>query len=423
MTTPSLIIRPLASDEEYTAYFRMAVAAFSTHPSEEAVQRRKHSLHMSPVFRPEQVRGAFRDGQQVGGYIMHEHQLRMGSARISTGCIGTVVTSTQHRKQGIASALMQDAIEFAHQHNHALLLLDGIPNFYYRYDYIDMFDVSLVEVDRSAILARTPAAYQVRIATVDDAAALLALYKRHFQRYTGSFERSPELQAYRLQYTHNPTMVALSEQGQIIGYLRYSQEDDVHVGREIAADNWDALLALLQYHANVFDPDKAPTSLQYLLPLDSPMTQWMIDTLEVPDTSHWDAPSLEWGVRGMSYHHRFAGWMARLTDLHLLMRSILPELRARWRRSLAQWTGAISFSVAGEACTLQVAGNDVQIVATPPASTPRLELTAQAVVQLVFGYRALSQLTDLAHLSEEAASALSILFPTGHTWIPASDWF
>lgn len=218
-------------------------------------------------------------------------------------------------------------------------------------------------------------------------------------------------------------MVALSEQGQIIGYLRYSQEDDVHIGREIAADNWDALHALLHYHASVFEHDKAPSSLQYLLPLDSPMTQWMIDTLEVPDTSHWDAPSLEWGVRGMSYHHRFAGWMARLTDLHLLMRSILPELQARWRRSLAQWTGAISFSVAGEACTLQVAGNDVQIVATPPASTPRLELTAQAVVQLVFGYRALSQLTDLAHLSEEAASALSILFPTGHTWIPASDWF
>ncbi len=61
---------------------------------------------------------------------MYERQLCMGAARVSTGCIGTVVTSTQHRKQGIASALMQDAIEFARQHNHTLLLLDGIPNFY-----------------------------------------------------------------------------------------------------------------------------------------------------------------------------------------------------------------------------------------------------------------------------------------------------
>ncbi len=354
---------------------------------------------------------------------MHEHQLRMGAARISTGCIGTVVTSTQHRNQGIASALMQDAIEFARQHNHALLLLDGIPNFYYRYDYTDMFDVSLVEVDRSAILARTPPASQIRVATVDDAAALLALYKRHCQRYTGSFERSLELQTYHLQYARNPTMVALSGQGQITGYLRHSPEADTHMGMEIAADNWDALLTLLHYHASIFEHDKAPTSLQYLLPLDSPMTQWMIDTLEVPDTSHWDAPSLEWGVRAMSYHHRFAGWMARLTDLHLLMRSILPELQARWRRSLAQWTGDITLTVAGETCTLQVAGDDVQIAATPTASSSHLELTAQAVVQLVFGYRALSQLTDLAHLPDDTSSALSILFPTGHTWIPASDWF
>ncbi|MBA2284415.1 MAG: sterol carrier protein domain-containing protein [Ktedonobacteraceae bacterium] len=283
--------------------------------------------------------------------------------------------------------------------------------------------MSLVEVDRSAILASTPAAYQIRAATVDDAAALLALYNRHCQHYTSSFERSLELQTYHLQYARNPTMVALSGQGQIVGYLRYGQEDDVHVGREIAADNWDALHALLHYHASVFEHDKAPNSLQYLLPLDSPMAHWMIDTLEVPDTSHWDSPALEWGVRGTIYHHRFAGWMARLTDLHLLMRSILPELQARWRRSLAQWTGDIALTVAGETCTLQVAGDDVQIVATPTASTAHLELTPQAVVQLVFGYRALSRLTNLAHLSDDTSSALSILFPTGHTWIPASDWF
>jgi len=46
-----------------------------------------------------------------------------------------------------------------------------------------------------------------------------------------------------------------------------------------------------------------------------------------------------------------------------------------------------------------------------------------ALVQCIFGYRQLSMLTGISHLPDEARSALSILFPTGHTWLPASDWF
>lgn len=424
MTSPApFIVRPLASTKEYTAYYRLANAAFSSQPSEEDAQRWQRETMQSPDFQVERVRGAFRVGQQLGGYTLHDRVLRMGAARISVGCIGAVVTFPEARKQGVASALMRDALDFARKNGHALLLLDGIPNFYYRYGYIDMFDSSAVEVDRSAILAQPSSGHHVRLATVDDAPAILALYQRHFGGYTGSFERSLELQAFRLLHRGMPLVIALSAQGDAEGYLLYGMDDKVAQGREVAADNWDALLALLHYHARLFDGSAAPATLQYVLPLGDPAIHQMIDTLEVPDTSQWQSPAEEWSVRGLSYHHRFAGWMACLIDFPLLMNSILPELQARWQRSLAHWAGEILFAVDGQTRVLRFDGGGVQLADSPGSAHEQLELTPQAMVQLVFGYHPLSRLADISHLSNDARSALAILFPSGHTWIPRTDWF
>jgi predicted N-acetyltransferase YhbS len=423
LSTPSLVVRPLVSTEEYDAYFRLSDAAFSNQPSEESTQWWMHFLTHSPGFCAEQLRGVFRDGQLVGGCTLDERVLRMGTAHISTGCIGGVVTSPDYRKQGVATALMQDTYDFAHRNNHALLLLDGIPKFYGRYGYIDMFDVTAVEVDRSAILAQPPVGYGIRLATEDDAAAILALYNDHYGSYSGSFDRSHELQTYRLHHTRRPPVVAFSPWGQVVGYLLCGSGDEVATGREIAANNWDALLALLQYHAHLLDGDNAPRTLVYHLPLDAPMTQWMIDTLEVPDTSQWHTPPEEWGVRSMAYHHRYTGWMARLINFPALMAAVLPELQIRWQRSMAYWGGTITLTIDGETCVLRIDGADVQRMEYADATAYHLELTPQAMVQGIFGYRQLSHLANVAHLPEDVRSVLSILFPPGHTWIPGSDWF
>lgn len=424
MSTSSLTVRPLVPGEEYNRYFSLSNTAFSSRPSEEEARDWQRFLLQSPTYRTEQVRGAFREEQLLGGYTMHERMMRMGEARISTGCIGSVVTMPEARKQGVATALLHDALAFAREHHHALLLLDGIPNFYFRYGYTDMFDVTVVEVDRSALLAQPDPQHQVRPATVEDAPALLALYQRHAGAYTGSFERSLESQVHRERNRRLPCVVALTAQGEIEGYLVHGSDDELAEGREVAADNWDALLALLRYHAQLCESNQpVPTTLLYFLPFDAPMTHWLIDTLAVPDTSQWHSPSTEWGVRGLSYHHRFTGWMSSLVDFPLLLDSMLPELQARWQRALAQWTGEIMLTVEGQSCVLQLDGAHLRLADSPSAIYSQVELTPQALVQLVFGYRPLASLTSIAYLPEDVQSALMVLFPQGHTWIPRSDWF
>lgn len=421
----SFNIRPLAASDELRHYYQLAGTAFAPHPSAENAQRWHQIVTRSPEFRPEQIRGAFRagTGQLLGGYTVHERVLRMGEARISTGCIGAVVTDPSARKQGVASALLLDAHAFAQANNHPLLLLDGIPNFYFRYGYTDVFDVTAIEIDRSAVLAQAPVERVVREATSDDAAAMLDLYYRHFGSFTGSFERSLEVHSYRLRHMQTPPFVTLSARGEVEGYLLLRLDEEITYGYEVAADTWEALLALLQYHAHLLEHDPTLQTLLYFLPFSSPMVHWMIDTLEVPDASRWDSPAQGWGVRSLRYHHRFTGWMACLVDFHAVMHALLPELQSRWRRSLARWSGEMSLRIEDQVCTLQLVDTEVQLATSSTPSRYQLRLTPQQFLQGIFGYRPFLHVPDIASFSDDARAALAILFPPDHTWLPRSDWF
>ena len=136
-------------------------------------------------------------------------------------------------------------------------------------------------------------------------------------------------------------------------------------------------------------------------------------------------PVLGWAVRKQTFCHRRAGWMARLVNLPALTRAMLPEWQDRWQRSLARWSGDVSLMVGNEAFTLRIEGSDLQLLATPSTAAKALLLTPQAFIQVMFGYCPITRViqTNAHLLSSDLAIVLTILFPTGQTWIPPSDWF
>ena len=78
-----------------------------------------------------------------------------------------------------------------------------------------------------------------------------------------------------------------------------------------------------------------------------------------------------------------------------------------------------------EALTLRIAGTDLQVRDAPGTSTNALSLTPRAFIQVVFGYCPIARfMQQRKHpLPGDLATVLTILFPTGQTWIPDSDWF
>jgi hypothetical protein len=197
---------------------------------------------------------------------------------------------------------------------------------------------------------------------------------------------------------------------------------------EMAVDDWPAAVALLQYHVRLVEREvstTAPESFLYSVPPISPLADLLVEHLEVVDISTWDMPVLGWAVRKQTFCHLHAGWMARLVNLPALTRAMLPEWEDRWQRSLAHWSGDVSLMVGNEAFTLRIEGTDLQLLATPSTTAKALSLTPQAFTQVVFGYCQITRVmqTNSRLLSSDLATVLTILFPTGQTWIPASDWF
>ncbi|HEX6552007.1 MAG TPA: GNAT family N-acetyltransferase [Ktedonobacteraceae bacterium] len=426
MMASSLVVRPLKSSEEYDLQFQLSDQAFGEQErtSAESVQRWRRYVTNLPDFRPEQLRGVFRDGEQLGGYMLYERLLRMGAANISTGCISAVVTHPAHRHKGVATAMMQDAIRFARDHDHALLLLNGIPKFYHRFGYTDVIDLAVMEVKLDAVLAQSSSPYTTRLATADDAEGILSLYQRHYYAYTGSFARSLEQQRYRPD-SQNWPVLASGPDGEIQGYLANIEGN---MGSEMAADNWEAIQALLRHHAQLVKGTDDVTTLRYLVPPTSVMAQLMIEHLEVPDTSHWGNPAMEWAVKSEAYHHRDAGWMARFVHLPALMQAMLPELQERWRRALASWSGTLRLDVGEEVSMLRIDRGELLLGDEPVATAATahtIQFTPQAFTQLAFGYRPVawalrSRQNDVA---ADVIAVLALLFPPGHAWIARSDWF
>jgi GNAT superfamily N-acetyltransferase len=437
MTTSSLTIRPPQSADELREHldgYVEVAQSFSPDPlPADLANRLLCRLTTLPGYRAEQVRSAYRGDEQLGGYRIYERFLRVGVARLATGCIGGVYTRTRARNQGIASALMHDALAYAQAHDYPLLLLDGIPKFYHRYGYCDVYDLSAYELDREAVLALPESLCTVRRATLDDAPGLLALSERQFAPYTGSFARSLEQQIHWIEHLEpEKLLLAVDSAGRVRGYRYLAMQQargPFFLAKtqlwELVVDDWPAAVALLQSQARLKEAQAGSAPVLYSVPPASPLARWLVENLEVADISTWDAPVLGWSVREQTFRHRNVGWMARLVSLPALTQAMLPEWQARWQRSLAHWSGDVSLRVGQEALVLRIAGTQLSLPGVPPTTKEALSLTPQTFVQALFGY---VSITDVLRqegypLPGDLATVLAILFPAGQTWIPASDWF
>lgn len=229
----------------------------------------------------------------------------------------------------------------------------------------------------------------------------------------------------RNRFKENTILLALSPAETVEGYLLSSREPSAAYALELAADNWPAQIALMQAHTHLTDGPEAPETHIYHLPPTSDELYRAIDQLEVPDTSHWHESTDQWGVRASQYHHRYAGWMGRFVHLPTLFNAILPELEARWQRSLAQWSGELHFAIGDESVTLGIDGSTLRLVSAPSSAATTFQCSPQSFIQLIFGYRPTSWVLSQhpQQLPNTAQSVLDILFPTGHTWLSFSDWF
>ena len=416
--SPDFGIRPLETDAEREAYALLALQTFSPHVDAVAgVPRWRRFIENNPTFAPHQLRGAFVGNTLLGGCHIDARVLRIGSARLLTACIGAVVTATEHRKQGVAAVLLNDAVQYAKQQKHALLLLDGIADFYHRFGFIDVFDIVYHTIDSSVISAQPRSPYTVRQATFEDIPALFALYQRHYSSYAGSFERD---MVYQERLFHDrggiKPYLALDGKGVVQGYLMLRNRPERLVTSEVAANNWHAALALLQRHVELqveFSKAEGSVEIAWPLPTDSETYYVLSDHLS---------------LRSQVQHTPDADWMARTAHLPTLIDALLPLWNERWQRYNVGRSGTLAVTIEYESFLLGSDGVGIHLLdpMTSSAHAARqVTMSQQVFTQVLFGYRPISWAAKQPgqSIAEDLHGILGILFSDTQGWIAGSDAF
>jgi predicted N-acetyltransferase YhbS len=428
MTPPpsaKIVVRPPANSDEMAAFFALAASTFmrDTPQSVAATDFRRYVLD-GPAPDPASVRGAFRGNDYLGGYLIEERTLQAGEARLKCGCVGVVVTHPDHRRQGVATALMHDAFGHARARDMVLLLLHGMADFYTPFGYADVFDATEHAVRRADVTATPASPYRVRPATDADAQAMLRLYERHYGPHPGSFSRTVEWETFLLRFTASldqqayrqrdgspftPPVVAVDADDQPRGYLAAPWGPLRAFGTEVAADDWPALLALLQRQATSLDDcGAAPDQIRWPLPPGSLLATLMADHFVVESTR----TSRPW-----------ANWEASLVDPLALMRVMLPIWNANWRRHRAPSRGVLALAIDDVTQVLDLSSDGGQLLEDATPADRRITLTGRVVLPLLFGFRSVAwaALQDGQRIPPDLLPILEILFPPLTPWIAPTD--
>lgn len=420
--THTLEIRPLANDEEREAYFQLNAQVFCPYEElEPMTTTRRLFFKEDPAFQPCQLRGAFLDNLLVGGYAQIKRFLCIEETPLSTGCISGVCTRPDFRQRGIAAELLRDALEFASEEKHSLLLLHGLRNFYHRFGFIDVCeDLPEHMIERSLIANLPLSPYAIRPIVRTDAPAVLKLYQEQQGGSPVTFVHSRML-ALQEQVLFNPidpsktpSVIALGPSRTIEGYLLFSTRENRLFAYEAAARTWSAAQALLQYHHSLLEQAQEPgTTLSWPIALNTPLYYLLADHLP---------------LKSCAYSEPDAGWMARLIDLPRLLEICHPLLQSRWQASNIPRAGAFALHIGEENWKVELAASGSVSIAPGAdisSALPEAKLGPGAFMQLIAGFRSAPYLATLPgnKIEEELLPTFLALFPARQAWFAISDLF
>jgi predicted acetyltransferase len=193
-----------------------------------SVEKRREFYTEHPRFNLRDVRIAELDGQVVGSLVLYPLIAFVRAQKVPITGIGSVCVSPEHRRQGVAEALMRSALREMRQAGQAFSSLYAWRGSYYRkFGYGVTEVVHQLAISPSILPASTETRW-VRRSMLPDRPAVEALYERVAQQGHFALHRTHEWWTQRLwTYPGDWVVYEGKRRGQIEGYLYY-ETDTTH---------------------------------------------------------------------------------------------------------------------------------------------------------------------------------------------------
>lgn len=290
-----------------------------------SAEARREFYGEHPRFGLRDVRVGELDGEIVASLVLYPLQAWVRGARVPVTGIGSVAVSPEHRRRGVADALVRASLRDMRQRGDALCMLYSFRgDFYRRYGW-GLVETPVMLSVPPALLPASDEARRVRRLRMPDRPLVQELYERH-ARERGHFAlaRRPEWWERRLWGYEGEWIVYERGRGQIEGYL--------HAQVDSGEGPWKLVVTVNEYVAHTPDAHRGLTG--YLHGLRDQVVEVVMST---PADAPWlaqfaDAANLRGDLKlsvVRSSGHVGYGAMLRLLDVKAALEAFPVSPQAR----------------------------------------------------------------------------------------------
>ena len=416
-------IRGVESSSEVDAVCGLIAEAFEVRPGAGVSYARTYRALMEGdgAVTPDCSRVAVREGEVVGHALVIPRQMGVCGVSASAGVVAFVAVRQDVRRQGIGTALVEDAIRLMRARGFLISHLAGTPAFYRRFGYVEAYRRGAGRM-RPEGLASHGGCVAIREAVTADCGALHRLFERENAGRTGCIRRDAGQWTWQLKANHPGGYAACNEglvgfraersdclvaerEGEVVGYLRLMAGPGILAHEGVAADG--EVAAALLAHAGEVARGVQAGEVELSIPPDGSLGRW---------AAGQGATFLE----GLDPEA-----LARTLNAPALLKRLTPVLAERVRRS-----GMRGRSVR---LLIETEGDRVALLVTPEGVTAgtateggdwQVTLPEIGLTQMVFGTRDYAAVIGGREGADRGlAEWIATLFPAQRPYIYLGDMF
>lgn len=378
-------------------------------------------IHTIPTERGIVRVALMRDNEELSRTLVVPMTMRIGRSVLRMDGIGGVATPEQHRNKGYSRRVLEAAVDYMLAGDAGLSTLYGIPHYYPKFGFATIgpeYTLWLRSLDTRDTL---PEGITEREGRPGDLSALQWLYHEETSKAYGAVVRDDDWWVWeRLETALEPgtgEVRVVEHHGQVVGYawrgsdfwwmqhLHRDTEPALKVAEAFAADHVaaDAVLAMCRRWARSLEQERCD--------------------LAMPPESRVARAAMLQDASLTVRHHDEAEFMGRVTGLVALLRSLAPELEARWFLCGATSPRfAVTIVCGAERATIN--GSETGVIVEPGGGGDMTaHLDPGTMARLAMGGFPPETVLERAGVAASVRPILDVLFPHVVPYIYPADRF
>ncbi len=402
---PDLIVRGVIDDEDRTRAHDLMAKSFGPNYFT-LTQHLDNVLARYPGFQTEHTRIALKNGQTAGTLRITTDTIRIGEARLKMGGFGWVAVNDAFRKQGIASRLIEDGLEYMRNHSYHVSMLFGVVDFYHRFGFTTMLSdyVTAISVLEAENADHEP--HRVRQGKPGDIQAIHKIHNQDESDMACSIVRSTAHMTNQWE-RWKPVQVLTNEKGKVRGYFLPRIENSDLIIDELGIAGHDTCGALLHAVAQ-FSRAHHASQIRIAAPPTHPFMKYL----------------MRFESRYEMHVKRNRDGMMAIINMGETLESMIPEWESQLTRS-SLYSERAEVTLLVDKKPFRIRATRGAIDVAPQSGDNKVTLSQGEFSQLLCGYRYLDEVlaTRRRLVTPQGRSLLEVLFPKRTPFVWTMDHF